>query len=113
MGLYCKGAEFNEFMKDEAVWPKGYWFDDVYCEVNGQYDELDGTWENGVLPEDAKVLIRGGEYHPATDNFYDFEGVLRHWLKCRTHTTVVLDVPKGKVALVHSSVIDIEGVIIR
>src|ERR1700712_2305438 len=52
------GSEFNEFMKDDSVWLKDYWYEDVYALVNGEPDELEAE-----LPDDAKVVLEGGCFY--------------------------------------------------
>lgn len=94
MGVKLTGSEFNEFMKDDSVWLKDYWYEDVYALVNGEPDELEAE-----LPDDAKVVLEGGCFYTGQEinsTHFDFEQIVRKWLKARVTAVLVVEVPKDK-----------------
>lgn len=94
--MICTGADLNAFMADKDVWKDGYWYDDVYCEVNCKVDDLNYAFEGeDVIPPEAVVIIEGGEFYVGPDvdsTFYDFEERLTNWMKARGVSVLVLEV---------------------
>lgn len=113
MTVKCTGVEFNQFV---TSLPEGVWFDDFGCTINGFPDELSYSFKDGeAIPEDAEVVIFGGELHDDPDNprtFHSLEHRLARWLRQRKFITLVIEVPNGKVAAI-KSLIEPEGVVIR
>lgn len=107
MTVTCTGAEFNAFMTDKQVWRDDHWFDDVAATVDGRPDELDYCFSGeDFLPPAASVEITGGEYHVGPgvgSTFYSFEQTLADWLKRRTSTIMVIEVPNDAVAALTQS----------
>lgn len=107
MSVKLSGAEMNAFMVDPAVWGEegnwsGRWYDDAYVEVDGEQDDLEYTFrsDDSKLPADAKVTVEGGCLYRGEDAnspWDDFEKFLRRWLKARSVTTLVLEVPNEQV----------------
>ena len=96
MTVKTTGAEFNRFYADKTVWTEDLWHDNELISVDGSLvDDLDD------LPPDSKVMIQGGDvYNVAREDRFvcSFETLFKRWRKAQTVATLVIKMPKDKVA---------------
>lgn len=97
MSVKLTGAEFLAFMNDKAFWYDGRWYEDAVISINGG-EEFD--WDGEAIAPTDKIIWQGGCLYETADVgsiSYDLERKLRAWLKARSVTTFLVEVPNEQV----------------
>lgn len=111
MSVKLRGADYKAFLNDSKVWKEGYWFDASELLVDGE--DVGDDYDESDLPDEARVTVSNGCFYAGPEvnsTFYDYETVLRKWLKARTVTTVVLEVANDKLEEYRSVFANLPGV---
>jgi hypothetical protein len=93
-GVKLTGQEYNDFCNSD-VWGKDWYWDETLFLHNGK--EVDDLGE--LDPTDEVILLEGTVFKGSTHDAVAVDALafVRKWLKARTVTTLMVEVPKDQI----------------